>query len=107
MADRKLFIDVLFELFKDFDNCDRLIHQFTRAYDAFNRDVKGFSKMSTTTQYYICATAARISIASSDRIMRSASIFRDKKKFTDSEINYSLEYGYVDTDKIELITKTI
>jgi len=106
MADRKLFQDVLFELFKEADNCDRVMYQFMRAYDMFSNDVKGFAKMSTTNQYYICETAARISIATSSRIMREVSIFRNKNNISETEKKYSLEYGYVDPELLN-ITKTL
>lgn len=102
MADRALFKDVLFELFKDADNCDRVIYQMMRAYDIFSRQVKVFTKMSTKNQYYICEAAARIAIASSDRIIREVSIFKDKGKHSPNEEEYSLEYGYEDPEKMHI-----
>lgn len=105
MADRKLFKDVLFELFKEYEQCEKMVFKFMRAYDIFDKKVKGFSKLATTTQYYICDTACRIDIASSDSVIRTVSIFRLKDKYTDIEIEYGLDYGWCEPEKIELVTK--
>lgn len=107
MESRKLFQDVLFELFKDNKYCDRLMYQFMRAFDMFSKNVSGFNRMSTKTQYFICETAYRISMASSSSVTRRVSIFRNKNEYSDNEKEYSLEYGYADPCRIEINTEDI
>lgn len=104
---RRLFNDTIFELFKEANNCDRVVYQLMRAYDIFNKTVKGFSKMSTVRQYFICETAARIAIAESYRIMREVSVFRDKGKPTETEVDYGLYYGYSDPSRIDITSNEI
>lgn len=102
-----MFKEVLFVLFKDAENCDRVIYKFMRAYDMFNKNVSGFGRMSTTNQYYICETALRMTIAESDQVMRKVSIFRDRNKPTKNEINYSVDYGYVEPAIIDISDNNI
>lgn len=104
---RRLFNDTIFEIFKEADNCDRVIYQLMRAYDIFSKTVNGFSKMSTVRQYFICETAVRIAIAESDRIMRKVSVFRDKGTPTESEVHYGLYYGYSDPSRIDISSNEI
>jgi len=105
MADkRKLFKDVVFEVMKDAEEFDKVEYTMLRAYDIFSREMDSFKKLSVLNQYWICHTAGLISLGSAMATMRRLSVFK-KKDPSKTEINFSLEYGFKETDLLNISSK--
>ncbi len=99
---RKLFKDILFELFKEDENFDKMEFRFLKVFDIYIKKVKSFKNMSAVTQYFICETALFISLGEGSSVLREVGgIFR-KKEPSWIEQKYSSEYGYNDPNKINI-----
>lgn len=99
---RKIFENVVFEVFKNEQEYDKTHYQLMRAYDIYSKKVKGFIKLSPELQYSIVNTACIMAMGSSLRQLRTIEILTRNKPVHDIERDYSPEYGYVEPSKLTI-----
>ncbi len=101
---RKLFGDVVENLFLLENTYDKMRYTLLKAWDIFFERVPTFKKMDAKTQFYICEAACLISMGASSNGIRNARILTNPPP-SETEINFYLEFGFEKPTQIELNTK--
>lgn len=94
--DKELFMDVVFEMWKDSEHFDSVIFRMSKCYDIFYKNVRSFSKFSIVTKYQICNSAMLIAVQSMTNQIQGVSIFKREIEF----LEYSLFFREDDKSKV-------
>lgn len=104
---RKIFENVVFEIFKNEDAYDKANYQLMRAYDIYCKKVKAFNSFSVSVQYDIVSTACLMSMGSAMRQLRTIEILRTNKPVRDIERDYCPEFGYEKPEQLSITAQKL